>query len=77
MENEAKNPQEIAREILDNRDFEPTHIKIAPEHRERIEQVAQAMDLTVPETATFLLYSMINDMELAARQAQMQNLNPN
>ena len=77
MDNEAKNHKQIAREILDKNDFEPMNIKIAPKHLERIQGMAKKMDLTVPEAATFLLYSMINDMELAARQAQMQNLNPN
>ncbi|GEM_PF-2673513 len=72
-----QNYKEIAREILDNRDFEPIHINIAPKHRERLEAVANAMDLTVPECCTFMLYSFINDMELAAKQAEMQNLNPN
>jgi len=74
---DKKNYKQIAREILDNRDFEPTHIKIAPEHRERIEKVAEGFDLTVPECCTFMLYSFINDMELAAKQAELQNLNPN
>jgi len=67
-----KNYQKIAREILDNQDFDPLQIRVAPKHRQRLEGVADAMDLTVQECATFMLYSFINDMELMARLEQQK-----
>lgn len=77
MNKQPKNQKQIAREILDNRDFVPMNINVAPKHRERLQDVAEAMDLTLQEAATFLLYSMINDMHLEAKQHQLKMLNNN
>jgi hypothetical protein len=72
-----KNYKKIANEILNNDNMEPMQINVDPKHREYIEGAAERMDLSVTDAATFLLYAYINDVMLAAKQNQLQNMNPN
>lgn len=62
-----KNYQQIARQILDDNDFEPMQIQVAKKHLKRLEGLARALDVTVEEAATFAFYTYQNDLELAAR----------
>jgi hypothetical protein len=61
------NKKEIAKQILESNDFEPMDIQISDKHMPYVKKVAEELDLTINETASFLLYSYINDMILAAK----------
>lgn len=67
MDNQNNSKKKIAREVLESSDFEPLNIQIADKHRPYMQKVADELDLTIEEAATFLLYSYINDMALAAK----------
>lgn len=69
--------KELVQKALDNGNYEHLTIKVKDRHLERIRQMADRIDVTPSEFATFMLSAVINDIELEAYQFEMQNLNKN
>jgi len=62
-----KNQKQIAKEIINRNDWTEMNIRVSKEHLERIHGISEAMEISLTEALTFLLYSYMRDVDLQAR----------